>query len=318
MNTFEVMACVVDNVSVRSACSFTDDSSSDDDDWAGAQHISSSKLLLSRLEIAQDFPPTLLNSRPWAADKRGAGLPSQEETESPGIDSVRVKEQASVGRAPGNEVFAPPPRRSKTRHSPRGEANAMVPMLRVKHMHLLDEKYLKDVDARPEGRPNAGARRMSKHDTPRNPSEVVAMAPMLRAQHMELLDQQYLKDAGVKHSSSGRDSARTSRPPSRARMSRSSSRTRSARPSSRTKGAVVQQIPTPREPATIAAVGACAAQQRPLGPKAVMPSVKGHLKLLAESATREADRCARERRLKEQFRKRPSSCMRSKSQLSRK
>lgn len=191
--------------------------------------------------------------------------------------------------------LTPPKSVTGARRSSHERANAMVPMLRAKHMGFLDEQYLKDSDARPSvssARVYRSASRGRRAQSCRSrPS--TAMVPMLRARHMDLLDEQYLNDPDAR--------------PSSARVPRSSScgpRAQSCKRRPATSG----NLPERKEVHS-------QHQQRLLGPKAVMPLVKGRLKVQAETAQREADKEKREAKLKEQFRSRPSTRPRVQSQV---
>lgn len=228
----------------------------------------------------------------------------------------RVDPQAQLPAGPVDacKVFVPPLRQGRctspppksgagVRRSPREQAQAMVPMMRVKHMEFLDEQYLKDVDIRPDTSRSASGARISKSAAAAKRKEI-EMAPMLRARHMELLDEQYLKDAGVRPD--------TSRSASGARTARAAAKSRQK--SSQGRPSTLHSLPSESAPVSRNSDPHC----RPLGPKAVMPLLKGRLKVEADTAQREAERKARDERLKEQFRLRPSSRSRSKNQVSKK
>jgi len=120
----------------------------------------------------------------------------------------------------------------------------------------------------------------SARQTPQKPP--LMMAPMLRARHMEILDQQYLNDTDA------RPEARSAQ---RCRASTRHGRTQSAGPPGRRVTTTCSKGPS----------------QRQLGPKAVMPMIKGWARIRAEFAQREVDKEKREARLKEQFRSKLST-----------
>lgn len=194
-------------------------------------------------------------------------------------------------------------------------------------------------------RPNSagGVRRTTarRNTHPETHDTAITMAPMLRARHMALLDLQYLNEC------TSETDAKTAfgKPTSCARPSRSTSshgRAQSARDHVASKGAAGgptsgNQRRTQSSRGCLASKSAAcesahgsqnaahqrksigcqnAVQRRPLGPKTVMPLVKGQMKVQAECVRREADKVARngqEARLKEQHRSQPSSYVRGKS-----
>merc|ERR1719183_441989 len=170
--------------------------------------------------------------------------------------------------APGSSVFAPPSR----------QVHQITPP--------------------PKSAP--GVRR-SPHD------RAITMAPMLRAKHMDILDKQYINDRSARA-----DVESSARPQ---RSSSSNAGARSSRGRAVSKGSAHQRDRSRQKSCgPNAAAEEDVTQQRPLGPKAVMPLVRGQLRVQAEAARRDADKVAREARLKEYFRSRPSGCQRSKSQ----
>jgi hypothetical protein len=113
-----------------------------------------------------------------------------------------------------------------------------------------------------------------------------AILPTLKAKHMDILDKRFLSDADGMPSV---QSARTckSAPPSGLRPS-------------------AKAVNTNRRDGS---------RKRLLGPKAMMPAVKGQLRMQAKTAQREADREMREARLKEHFRSCPPTRPRSQSEI---
>lgn len=160
-------------------------------------------------------------------------------------------------------------------------------------------RHLQRITPPPKSESARGVRR-SPHE------RATTMAPMLRARHMDILDQRYLEDCGTS-APGDRSCVRAPGRSSSVRHAKNSAGESTAvshRPSSR------QQSRGPK-PATWDT-----APQRLIGPKAVMPLVKGQLRIQAEAKRSEADKVARDAKLKEQFRSRvprSSSCVRAKS-----
>lgn len=233
-------------------------------------------LPLALVEVGRRPGPTLLGSRPRPYDKKPAwGTPPNAVKPAAGSLAAAALEDLALLRV---AVEAPLPCRAPVDVGVAGNLPSPPP---------------KSLAAGARRSPGAGA---------------LAMVPMLRAQHMDLLDEQYLKDHFVRADAPGAGRRRSVSSSGRAPSSKGRPAT-AAEP----RRECHAHVNDPTGEGSAANRRGCS-QPRLLGPKAVMPSIKGQLHVRAAAARREAERDAREARLKEQYRSRPTSCTRAKSQ----
>lgn len=291
---FYICMAAGSELSVRSFGSSSDSSSSADeeysDDWAGALRLGTKKLLQGAWDETLAEPPLCNSLEHHRRTSRGIG-PTLLCSRSPMLDSCQktlplecgpTADEAHEGDSCmtfANMVRAKNlpkenlPRLVVEESAPPGPSD-------VRKEEAPGKVFVPRAPSAPRPKSASGVRRCMR-------GRPITMAPMLRAKHMDLLDQQYLKDIDVRLAPK---SARSCRSPCRGRRAKSSD----AR-------FVTSQA------ATKSVAKGCQdkSQQRPLGPRAVMPLLKGQLKIQAEAAQREEDKEKREAKLKEQFRLRP-------------
>lgn len=297
-------------------------------------HVGDADAFFAQLPIRK-FTTTLEDSNEFRNDECGdTSTPSPSPTASAASvhrsPVVQIQYELSSPTGTAGETLLTAQEMIVGQTSSREEPSPLVPPRRASEpcVSKCDVPVLPRITPRPTS--SEGVRR-SPHD------RAIMMAPMLRARHMDLLDMQYIRECSADTRSAlgkriGNAMPRRSSAGYRAQSARGrvalnnhagdmACGSQSARGRSVSKGVVCEKENTPGSRNSgpgQACTGSKEAvedtlQQRPLGPKAVMPLVKGQMKVQAEAARREADKVARDARLKDQFRVQPPSCQRSKT-----
>lgn len=256
-----------------------------------------------QIECGESDPPeaskqeSTPGERLLAAQEMIVGQTSSREATSGQVPLSNCKTYVSKCEAPACELprITPRPTSSEgVRRSPHDRAITMAPMMRARHMDILDLQYAHKHSTHMDAR-SAPGKRISNVTTRRSTCSY-GRAQSARGQ--------------VAPKSKGCDIARGSgrrAPSSRGRLaSKSVACEKENTPGGRNSG--------PRQ----TCIGFKDAiedevQQEAMGPKGVMPLLRGQVKVQAEAARCVVDKVAREARLKDQFKVQPPSCPRSKT-----